>query len=476
MTESDGVPRVADPLEEYLRSIGLRFFPTTTEEGERRITWAAPQYAGKVELPTQGFKFHVSASSNNALSILGRVVPELMDERISFKCVSTIEDVIRLNSGMFGLTQVGKCITVYPYRGGELLVDLATTLCELTSGFDAPDVPSDFRLGRSGCVYYRYGEIDVRAKNTAGTIADGDGVDFEDERDPRRPVPPWVDDPFLQNRDVTDDELKLPERFVLLDVLRQRGKGGVYRALELMNSPTSTASGPVWRRVIIKEAKRLGEITPLGVEARARLRWQYECLGRLRGGPFPEPYDYFCLGEDEYLVMEDLGGTSLEGILREAGRRLRYVQISSILRSLHKAIEIAHSQGIVIGDVSPDNIVCLSDGSVFLADLEDALGDGSPNVGEVGTPGFFPWRDSMQPRSTGIERDYYALGVTLYVMLAPRWFAQLSSTPGAFYEWWKRPRLRGNVPLELLEIIRLCAEEFEPRNVERIARLVKAVG
>src|SRR5712691_9903777 len=65
-------------------------------------------------LPSQGWKLHISAGLSSAEAVLNSVMPVLYTERVHFKTVASLEQLLRLNQGVAGLSQVGKFITVYP--------------------------------------------------------------------------------------------------------------------------------------------------------------------------------------------------------------------------------------------------------------------------------------------------------------------------------------------------------------------------
>lgn len=62
------------------------------------------------------------------------------------------------NAGIYGYSQVGKFITIYPNSDDELnrlLVELEM----LFKGVKGIPIPSDFKFQLSDVVYYRYGEF-----------------------------------------------------------------------------------------------------------------------------------------------------------------------------------------------------------------------------------------------------------------------------------------------------------------------------
>ena len=65
--------------------------------------------------PLQGWKLHVSATLLTANTVLERLGPLLTDLQVLFKAPSSLEELSRINSGVYyGYSQVGKCFTIYP--------------------------------------------------------------------------------------------------------------------------------------------------------------------------------------------------------------------------------------------------------------------------------------------------------------------------------------------------------------------------
>lgn len=432
------------------------------------VSWMAPTYLDKRELPAHGLKFHVSGTVINAVELMRRVVPFLLEGRYCFKTASSLEFITMLNAGFLGITQVGKLVTVYPRDERELHV-LADALVELTEPFDGPFVPSDYKLDRRGCVYYRYGMI-------AG--ADGAGPDedrdFEDTRSPVRPVPDWVHDPLHARRDEVA-LATLPADLVILEPLRQRGKGGVFRAVQLHRE--EDGARPSVRKVILKEGRRMGEVNRHGADARERLRWQYRCLRTLSGSPhFPQAVDLFSIQDDLYLLMDDVGGRNLNACILEDA--LGTTDIIRVLQQVHAAMLAAHATGITLCDLSPDNVLVADDGRVFVSDLEDSAGPGAPVNGGLGTPGFYP-PDALRDGHVRAARDYYSLGAIAYALCDPEWYRRCKAAGADMTVWWDRPGLPDSVHEALRALVAACLVDPGHFDVSRaegaLAALSKAV-
>ncbi|KAM4859687.1 rhodopsin kinase GRK1 [Thomomys bottae] len=85
-------------------------------------------------------------------------------------------------------------------------------------------------------------------------------------------------------------------------------------------------------------------------------------------------------------------------------------------------LEHLHQRRIVYRDLKPENVLLDNDGNVRISDLGLAveLKDGEDKTkGYAGTPGFMA-PELLQNEEYGFSVDYFALGVTLYEMMAAR--------------------------------------------------------
>src|SRR5690242_18102721 len=66
------------------------------------------------QCPQQGWKLHVSADSSSAETILRCIAPLLFNHSTPFKVISSLSELAKLNRGIYGLSQMGKFLTLYP--------------------------------------------------------------------------------------------------------------------------------------------------------------------------------------------------------------------------------------------------------------------------------------------------------------------------------------------------------------------------
>jgi serine/threonine protein kinase len=200
-------------------------------------------------------------------------------------------------------------------------------------------------------------------------------------------------------------------------------------------------------------------------EARAGLRVRHPHLVRVvRAHVLTPPY---------FLVMELLGGESLRRRLRR-DYRLDAHTAAWVARQTAEALAALHRAGFVHGDVKPDNVRLVADGTAVLIDLGFAHRPGENDAllrdGYVlGTADYLA-PELCRPEPHGDEAtDLFSLGVTLFEMLTGR----LPYPPGTLGQTFRRHgcdppadvrRCGAAVPRELAQLVaRLLARHPEER-------------
>src|SRR5437773_7074270 len=116
-----------------------------------RITWRVFKLLSAT-LPAQGWKIHITVAAIEYEWLCRLVLPVLIEAQATFKVPGTIENLLDINSGMAGKTQIGKVVTVYPQTDHQA-ADLAIILDKVWPLSKGPRVVSDLALRPVGTVF-----------------------------------------------------------------------------------------------------------------------------------------------------------------------------------------------------------------------------------------------------------------------------------------------------------------------------------
>ena len=199
----------------------------------------------------------------------------------------------------------------------------------------------------------------------------------------------------------------LPPRYRDAERIGHGGMGDIYRA-------TDSVLG---RDVAVKVlAERYSEDKPV------RERFTREALAAARLSGEPNIVTIFDVGEHNerpYIVMEHLGGGSLDDVIRSGGAQPPQ-RVFTWLEQAARALDTAHARGIVHRDVKPANLLLDRDRNVYVADFGIASAAGMDSLtmtGTVlGTAGYLSPEQAQGERATPAS-DNYALAVVAFELL-----------------------------------------------------------
>ncbi len=163
----------------------------------------------------------------------------------------------------------------------------------------------------------------------------------------------------------------------------------------------------------------------LDAEGLARVHREAQAMGRL--GDHPHIVTVYDVGDEAgqpYLIQEYMTGGDLEGQLqRSEGHRLGADEALRLAEQVCRALEHAHSRGVVHRDLKPGNIWLAQDGTAKLGDfgLAVALDRSRLTMAGmmVGTASYMPPEQALGSQATP-RSDLYSLGCVLYEMATGR--------------------------------------------------------
>jgi tRNA A-37 threonylcarbamoyl transferase component Bud32 len=376
------------------------------------------------QLPAQGWKIHVSATTDSAPSILERVAASALQDAVHFKFALDANVLRTFNSKRCPRGQSGKFITLYP-TSEEMFRELIEKLYGVLRDDVGPYILSDRRYKDCRALYYRYGQIGgLRTLQINGTslglLTLPDGQKVQDVRNPYFSPPFWAADPFPPSA-VDEVDRPLKGRYRVTEALSFSNAGGVYLAQDLQAQ----------RSVVIKESRAHTCFDDRGNNAISLLKREYEALAKVQDtGVCPKPIELFEEWENCYLAEEFIESVDIRGLIltnspfmlasptRQASVEY-YSMFVRIAKGILHAIHAVHERGLVVGDVSPKNLrVDPETHAVRLIDFEAAYVLGDPNPAYLYTPGFSS-PESIRKRRHTFDDDRYAAASVLAYMLFP---------------------------------------------------------
>jgi len=362
----------------------------------------------------QGWKLHIAATVLSAGQILDAVAPYLNRRDVLFKGPTSLDQLQKLNAGVeYAYSQVGKFITVYP-RSPHEAKSLVRELHKLTRGFPAPNIPFDFRFRQDSIVFYRYGSfeslhVEDSNGNRVSALRDEDGKLVPDPRYAETARPEWVPPLFANEGLAPVQSSPLLTDYRPFKSLSQRGKGGVYKAIDF------TSSLP--RPCIVKEGRYCGETSWDGTDGAHLVAHEEIVLRSLqaKGIPAPAVIDSFELQRSKYLVTEFIQGTTLDELLRKRQRRLRLDRIVTHAIQLASLMNRIHEAGWAWRDCKPANIIVDKNDGFRPIDFEGATPIDVVQRRIWSTSNFTP---GLSVAGSGRLSDLYAFGAVIYFMIA----------------------------------------------------------
>ena len=129
--------------------------------------------------------------------------------------------------------------------------------------------------------------------------------------------------------------------------------------------------------------------------------------------------DFFQANNTAYIVMEFLEGETLKDRTVRLGR-IPAGELLELLRPVMEAMDAMHRAGIIHRDISPDNLMCLSDGRVKLMDFGCAKDMGGGRTMTVTLKQGFAPLEQYTGHGQGPWSDLYSLCATIYYCLTGR--------------------------------------------------------
>ena len=156
-------------------------------------------------------------------------------------------------------------------------------------------------------------------------------------------------------------------------------------------------------------------------EFRNRFHAESQAVAKLNHHNIMSVYDVSTHEGTDYIVMELIDGITLKQYMEKKGT-LNWKETLHFAMQIAKALEHAHSQGIVHRDIKPHNVMVLKNGSAKVTDFGIARLMNQSNTLTKEALGSVHYISPEQAKGGRVDNrsDLYSLGVVMYEMMTGR--------------------------------------------------------
>jgi len=293
-----------------------------------------------------------------------------------------------------------------------------------------------------------------------------DSPTFVGESDPGKTVAPKVHF-FSEESSTPAPGMVFAERYEVIDTLGVGGMGSVYKVFDKR----------LTRVVALKTIHPQLAATPMMMK-----RFKQEVL-LAQKITHKNVVRIFDIGEDRgtaFITMDFIEGVSLKDVIEKRGK-FTPPDAVTMIREIARALESAHSEGVIHRDLKPQNIMIEGDQHVVVMDFGiagSAESSGATQTGSLlGTP------DYMSPEQARMEEvdarsDIFSLGLIFYEMLTGKLAFQGKTVVETMFIRTKERavppvEIESGIPAGANDIVVKCLEPDREKRYQSVTEMLE---
>jgi predicted Ser/Thr protein kinase/tetratricopeptide (TPR) repeat protein len=258
----------------------------------------------------------------------------------------------------------------------------------------------------------------------------------------------------------------LADRYEVIDTLGVGGMGAVYKVFDRR----------LTRAVALKTIHPELAATPIMMK-----RFKHEVL-LAQKITHKNVVRIFDIGEDQgttFITMDFIEGVSLKDLIREKGA-FPPNEAVAVIREICRALEAAHSEGVIHRDLKPQNIMIDKSQRVVVMDF--GIARSSDSSGGTQTGALLGTPDYMSPEQARMEdvdarSDIFALGLIFYELLSGKLpFTGKTVVETLFIRTKERAippaEIQRNVPKGANDIVVKCLEPEREKRYQSVTEIL----
>lgn len=256
-------------------------------------------------------------------------------------------------------------------------------------------------------------------------------------------------------------------RYELEDKLGEGASGVVYRAYDPVMDRSVAIKSVKAESITEKEIKHA--LSEFHHEARVAGKYSHENIVAI--------YDVISDGRLDYIVMEFVPGRSVLDYMIAVGP-MDIDETLSVVRKCCVGLAYIHYHGVIHRDIKPGNIMYHpANGIAKLTDFSISQTIEEPSVKDTGTIAYMAPEHFDPKRSITLLTDIFAMGSTMYRMLAKKYPFTKDNTIDQILNKAAVPirELRPEVPQEVADIVDKAMAKADADRFQSAAKFAKEI-